>query len=1198
MDPELSVEAVPSAPIPPSFVSVSDTTSATAATPAVSTSTLAPNLSSSVHPTHPLSVPAFPPRDIPSGPPSDLPPDPPPLGTASPLHHSYRPPSPTSPRNAASPGHSRSQTVDIGSNTPDTSSAPSPALSSTSRPPSAKPIKRKPLSTAASVLAVRFSSASSPAIPSPLDLPKPNHRFTRPFSVDSPTLYEFSPDVRDSRLTTQSPDANLASHDAIPSGSRNIPERSPTETDFSDVLSDYGYDDLISNGDSDTAQDNTPQTVLDDTDTEKESTEKDITRQPSLDLTESIQGNKEDKDRNDHTSHTDHTNKIEEQQQQDARSTTSDHINYNPPPPMYAPKPTPPHLKLHKVDTSVASSESQPESRTGTPQSGLHNASPKLDKPLPKSPSQTSPFAALFSWAVPSPSGTEFSSIPSPASPSRNRAANDTPLSATSNSQSDGAKSNAAQGYPFDYTENYLSTPPSPNSPTAAQIEEMEDELKAISAELASSIRREMDLEDLVDRLQEQVNFPQAPGKRTSDYFSDSGYSSAKLGEFDQSRDEVEKIQRKSEQEKASLRLELTTKLQDERTIRKTLDHQIKKLHEKASEIDLAQINTLDASDRVKDLERTCEDLRRRLNEERTVKNNFEDLLAALRGELHDACNERDNLRDEVVPQLRARVEGLETEAAEYANLTYESTKIHQELESLMKENNTLRNTSRSGSATPPINRMSRAMSGGLGRSNSVATGSFRNHKPPALALSRSNSVKTHPIESREVLAEKLKDVEAQRDALHSALRNLLERQDIQNRENEKKIKILMTERERLMSASPRKAGFERDISNLRLEINVLRRRAEDALEQKWQVEKGLGGLKMDLDRAEEEIALLRALLKEKDILIPPSLARSSGSSTSSGYSGNMGTPVTSESLENAYKELQAAYTESLERVKKLEMGSGIMDEMTQLAMERLERSLSAAVYERDAARQEVDSLRSGSDGLVAAVGKSLDTERALADELSESARRVEELAAQVRHQLSTNAELRQRLADTVTRNENDHRTNSDRIAELQVRLRAMEEQLVTAQTASEDRVTRHEDEIGALREAHNDSLRRMNSSPGFGGMRSPGLMSPRKTALLSPMASPMFPRSPRLTPTKSFEDAAQMKTLRDRVSELERALEDAENEMQHVVARMSASQIEVLNLQEERETAVRETRRLQKILEQEQVKSFEDRFRSLSTNV
>jgi chromosome segregation ATPase len=880
---------------------------------------------------------------------------------------------------------------------------------------------------------------------------------------------------------------------------------------------------------------------------------------------------------------------------QRAQSPSSDNTISNPtlaPAPMFVPKPAPPHLKLDKVTIDVANYDSSPDDPHSP--SGQNTPSPQLNKPLPKSPGQNSPFASLFNWAAPSPSpsATEFSSAYSPISPSKYGAANDT----VSNPQSVIQEDAASVTDILTYRNSYSSVL---QSPAYAQIDEMEDELKAISAELASSIRREMDLEDLVDRLQEQINNPQAPGKRSSDYYSDSGYSSAKMSEAEPSREELEKIQRRSEQEKASIRLELTNKLQDERGRRKELDQQIKELAEKASQVDLAQMNNQDASGRLKDLETTCGDLRRRLSEERVVKNNFEDLINAIRGELHEATSERDNLRDEVVPQLRARVEGLEIEAAEYSNLTYESSKMQQELHMLRKEYDVLRGGSRSGSPTPSLNRMSRAMSGGFGggglaRSNSVATGSFRGQRPSG--LSRSNSVKNVQTESREALSERLKDVEAQRDALHSALKLLLDRQEFQNRENEKKIRILQNERERLLSANPRKAGFEREISNLRTEINVLRRRAEDALEQKWQVESGLGSLKMDLDKAEEEISLLRELLQEKDILIPPSFARSSGSSTGSNSFGS--TPVTSESLAKAYDQLKAAYAESLERIKELEHETGA-DEKTQLAVERLERTLSIAVSERDAAKDEVDNLRNQYETMSEYESKSIESERALADELNDSARRVGELASQVQQQLAANAQLRERLSNAVVRGDNDRKSNSDRIAGLQVRLKFMEEQLVAAQTASEDRVNRHEEEIAAIRDAHNAQLQRMSNNAGLSGPRSPSFQANRKPSLLSPL-SPRFPgslRSPRLS-EKSFEEAAQMEVLRQRVTELEKALEDAEKEMQDVIARMSTAQIEVLTLQDEREAAVRETRRLQKLLEQEQMKSFEDRFKTLSGNV
>jgi chromosome segregation ATPase len=821
---------------------------------------------------------------------------------------------------------------------------------------------------------------------------------------------------------------------------------------------------------------------------------------------------------------------------------------------MFAPKPTPPHLRLQKVDTSISNQDAEADIELDSPTRPDRSApaDPKLNKPLPKSPSgQTSPFNNLFSWGnnntktqkVNSPATTDISSLPSPSTPTRGGLVNDSPRLPNNAAFSHSPKSDAAVANPIGYCESYLSTPPPLASTTSIHLEEMEDELKAISSELAASIRREIDLEDLVDRLQDQANNPQAPSKRTSDYFSDSGYSSAKLSDYDQSREEIEKIQRRSEQEKASIRLELTNKIQDERSKIKALDQQVKELAERASRIDLAEMNNLDANGRVKELENTCEDLQRKLSEERLSKTNFEDLLTALKGELHDVCNERDNLRDEIVPQLRARVEGLESEAAGYASLTYESTKMQHQLQSLQKENSTLRNST-------------------FGADDAM----FRNQRAP---VARSDSTaKNGQAESREALAERLKDVEAQRDALHNALKNLLERQEFQNRENNKKIKVLENERQRLLSDSPKKAGFEKDISTLRTEVNVLRRRAEEAMEQKWEVEKGLGGLKMDLDRAEEEVNALRTLLKEHDILVP-------------GEDHKSGDESASQSLGTAYKELQNQYNESLERIKKLESGLGGQDEeKTKQALERLERSLNAALSERDVARHDATGLQSQYDNLATSAAKNLDSERALADELTESATRVEQLASQVRSQLATNSELRQRLTDAVTRGDADRKSNSDRIAGLQERLRGLEDQLVSAQTSSEERVGRHEEELSKLKEAHNEQLRRLQN----GG--SVGMTGPRKTSLLNPANA---------IPKKTFEEEAEIKKLRQRVLELETALSDADKEMQEVINKMSTAQIEVMNLQEEREAAIRETKRLQGMLKQEQTSPFAGRLRALA---
>lgn len=723
-----------------------------------------------------------------------------------------------------------------------------------------------------------------------------------------------------------------------------------------------------------------------------------------------------------------------------------------------------------------------------------------------------------------------------------------------------------------------LATPTTP-----IQIEEMEKELRDISAELAGSIRREMDLEDLVERLQAEAQNPPSNNiRRTSDYFSDAGTSSVRFGgESDQKQDELEKMVRKTEQEKATIRMELTDKIQDERQRRKQFEQQVRQLEEKASQVDIATINSMSTASRLKELEAACEDLRRRLTEEKQVKDNFEDLLTALKSELQTSHNERDNLREEIVPQLRARVEGLEAQAAEHEKHVYEQSKMQQELDALKTENLSLKsqkfNTISEEMGPPPARN-----STSLSRSNSVATHNMASRsRPPSFGLGRSSSVKTN--ESREALVEKVKDVEAQRDALHLALRSLLDRQEHKNKEHRKRIKQLEAERDRALSNKPRRQGYNKDVEGLRAEITTLRQRADEAIEQKWQCEKGLSGLKMDLDRAEEEINSLRSLLQANDILIPFD-RRASGSRPGSAH-------ATSESLERAYKELQKSYGDSLERVKKLE-SSASKDEDTLRAMQELEQSLADAMSERAFAQKEVESLRGHNDNLRDAERNHMNNETGLADELRNSAKRVEELAVQVRQQLESNSTLRQRLSETLERGEKDQKLNAEKVLHMQTRLKSLEDKLMQAQQISEDKISQHEEEIKGLRETHNTQLQRVKD----------GLLTPRLFGPNSP-ASPMFAniaRTPRILSTTSglamsVSEHSNMENLKQRVVELETALADADQEMEEVVGRMNVAQIEVIELQNEREDAVRETKRLQKLIEAEKLKAFEQRFASLS---
>ena len=116
----------------------------------------------------------------------------------------------------------------------------------------------------------------------------------------------------------------------------------------------------------------------------------------------------------------------------------------------------------------------------------------------------------------------------------------------------------------------------------------MEEELREISSELAGSIRREMELEDLVERLQFEATQAPELSRRTSDYYSDSGTSSVRypLSEVGGSKaEDLQKLKRRSEQEMARVKLDTAQKLQDERERRKGLELHIQHLEEQVQQV-------------------------------------------------------------------------------------------------------------------------------------------------------------------------------------------------------------------------------------------------------------------------------------------------------------------------------------------------------------------------------------------------------------------------------------------------------------------------------------------------------------------------------------------------------------------------------------------------------------------------------------
>lgn len=411
----------------------------------------------------------------------------------------------------------------------------------------------------------------------------------------------------------------------------------------------------------------------------------------------------------------------------------------------------------------------------------------------------------------------------------------------------------------------------------------LEAELREISKELACSIKREMDLEDLVERLQAEGPAAVNAADRTSDYFSDSGTSSIRPPTSDYSpKEEMERIKRDAEQQRAQMKIDFSQKWQREMATRKAMESRLQYMEQKYSDT-RGQIDQFsDASSRAKELEGQLKDMKRQLFEERQTKDNFQDLLSALQGDLEQHRDQRDNLRDEVVPQLKSRIEGLEATVAEAQKSPYDAARMQHELQSLRDENAALHSARMMNAQFESIAEEDNASSGSFFgmRSGNQRTGTLGRSNSRA-GMTRSNSVskKTGQQDLPQHLAEQFKAIEQQRDALHTTVKYLLRRQTMQTRQYEKRVKVADIERERSNSLQAlngtRKGGYEREVRGLRAEINLLRKRADDALEQKWQCEKGLAGLKMDLDRSKQETESLQTLLQARDSNSPEFLSSS-----------------------------------------------------------------------------------------------------------------------------------------------------------------------------------------------------------------------------------------------------------------------------------------------------------------------------------
>lgn len=605
-----------------------------------------------------------------------------------------------------------------------------------------------------------------------------------------------------------------------------------------------------------------------------------------------------------------------------------------------------------------------------------------------------------------------------------------------------------------------------------------------------------MELEDEVDRYKGEPSiFPGEVARRTSDYFSDSGSSAAKgsTSELDNRIEELEKTKRKLEQDKASVRAEYSTKLADELRKRHDMEIHISNLTREYQETQARAAASVDSSEKIRELETFLDETRRRLTQERQSRDNFEDLLAALRAELTAIRSERDNLVEEVVPQLKAQVEGLE----------HENVRMQQEYGYPTPNRSRVNSIAEAGpEPSTPWSKM-----GGLARSNSL----FGNMQGSAMkrsnsTLNRSTSVKQQ--RAPETVAE-VKEIEDQRDALHKTLKNLIRRHETEKREHARAIQRLIVDRDAAAAMSPRRTNFARNVATMKEEIVTLRRRVDETLTSKWQCEDSLGGVKMALDRAEQETRSLRNLLGARD---------------ENGRKGSDGLGIS--------------------------IVSNNGDESPISMVKILRRSIQLAETERDAARREAEVYRSKARSL---------TDRSIAEELLDSAERLDDLAARLDDSVQKNISLRERLVAALEKGEQEQTDSTAKITEMQSRLKGFEDSIITAQQESENVLAVSDEVVKSTDATETPQVTRLTLNipgPKFTGHRTgEGIFSAR---------------SPRLDMTRSGKaesmgEMAKTAVLEKRLADLEKALFEADTEMKGAVDRVERSRAEIALLQGER---------------------------------
>ncbi|KAK7207952.1 hypothetical protein BZA70DRAFT_293254 [Myxozyma melibiosi] len=349
-------------------------------------------------------------------------------------------------------------------------------------------------------------------------------------------------------------------------------------------------------------------------------------------------------------------------------------------------------------------------------------------------------------------------------------------------------------------------------------VETLQSELRLVSVELAASIKRELDLESLLDQYVTVNDDNDADDDNQVAELSDGSSSLADDDNYDdpdpakdkfrrglqfspEKMQELEAKLRKERREKVQMRLEFQKTVEIEREGRREAEGRRKKLEEqlksksKTGKKDALITANIEANETIKSLELALEDSQRKLYNERMNSQNLEYMLTGMREELQEVS---------------------------------------------------IRSPSELSMAARASSSMQMLQNGSHARS--ISESSAR-----SFASSKGSSAAINAMTDPEEMRMRIKDLETQKSALQDALRSLKDRHEIElKRHAEKEAtlqKHLVRSRELVKTAvSARKVTGEKDVLMLREQVAVMKSKLVGAQAGKDELQRNLLELKQQFE--------------------------------------------------------------------------------------------------------------------------------------------------------------------------------------------------------------------------------------------------------------------------------------------------------------------------------------------------------------